>query len=219
VRIYSGDDPKKVRFYQASSSEMFGKVQHVPQSESTLLWPRSPYGVAKVFGHYMTINYRESYGMHASSGVLFNHESPMRGPEFVTRKISIAVARIALGLQDKLVLGNIEAKRDWGFAGDYVDAMWRMLQQDEADDYVISTGETHSVREFLEVAFNHAGISDWEQYVEQNPEFYRPAEVDLLVGDATKAKDSLGWVPAVSFEELVRMMVDADLTQQRALQA
>ncbi|WP_213814359.1 GDP-mannose 4,6-dehydratase [Glaciihabitans sp. dw_435] len=218
TRIYAGDDAAKVKFYQASSSEMFGKVQHVPQSESTLLWPRSPYGVAKVFGHYMTINYRESYGMHASSGVLFNHESPMRGPEFVTRKISMAVARIALGLQDKLVLGNIDAKRDWGFAGDYVEAMWRMLQQEEADDYVISTGETHPVREFLDVAFNHAGISDWEKYVVQDPEFYRPAEVDLLVGDATKAKEQLGWVPKVSFPELVRMMVDADLKRQRDAQ-
>jgi GDPmannose 4,6-dehydratase len=217
VRLYAGDDIQKVKFYQASSSEMFGKVQQVPQSESTLLWPRSPYGVAKVFGHYMTINYRESYGMHASSGMLFNHESPMRGPEFVTRKISLAVARIALGLQDTISLGNIDAKRDWGFAGDYVDAMWRMLQQDEADDYVISTGETHEVREFLDVAFNHVGISDWEKHVYQDPAFFRPAEVDLLVGDATKARTQLGWEPKVSFAELVRMMVDADLDRQRAL--
>jgi GDPmannose 4,6-dehydratase len=215
TRIYAGKDVDKVKFYQASSSEMFGKVQHVPQSETTLLWPRSPYGVAKVFGHYMTINYRESYGMHASSGVLFNHESPMRGPEFVTRKISMAVARIALGLQDTLTLGNLDAKRDWGFAGDYVDAMWRMLQQPVADDYVISTGETHSVREYLDAAFNHVGISDWEKHVEQNPEFFRPAEVDLLVGDATKAKTALGWTPKVSFTELVTMMVDADLERQR----
>ncbi len=219
VRLYSGDDMRKVKFYQASSSEMFGKVQHVPQSESTLLWPRSPYGVAKVFGHYMTINYRESYGMHASSGVLFNHESPMRGPEFVTRKISLAVARIAAGLQDTISLGNIDAKRDWGFAGDYVDAMWRMLQQDEADDYVISTGETHEVREYLDVAFNHVGISDWEKHVYQDPAFFRPAEVDLLVGDAAKAKSVLGWEPKVSFPELVAMMVDADVARVRALTA
>ena len=217
VRLYAGDDISKVRFYQASSSEMFGKVQQVPQNEETLLWPRSPYGVAKVFGHYMTINYRESYGMHASSGVLFNHESPMRGPEFVTRKISLAVARIALGLQDKISLGNIDAKRDWGFAGDYVDAMWRMLQQDEADDYVISTNETHSVREFLDVAFNRVGISDWEKHVYQDPAFFRPAEVDLLIGDSTKARTQLGWEPKVDFPELVTMMVDADLAREREL--
>jgi len=217
VRLYAGDDISKVRFYQASSSEMFGKVQQVPQNEETLLWPRSPYGVAKVFGHYMTINYRESYGMHASSGVLFNHESPRRGPEFVTRKISLAVARIALGLQDTISLGNIEAKRDWGFAGDYVDAMWRMLQQDEADDYVISTNETHSVREFLEVAFNRVGISDWEKHVYQDPAFFRPAEVDLLIGDSTKARTKLGWEPKVDFAELVTMMVDADVERQREL--
>ena len=216
VRLYSGDDIAKVKFYQASSSEMFGKVQQVPQSEETLLWPRSPYGVAKVFGHYMTINYRESYGMHASSGVLFNHESPMRGPEFVTRKISLAVARISLGLQDTIALGNLDAQRDWGFAGDYVDAMWRMLQQPEADDYVISTGTTQSVRTYLDVAFNHVGISDWEKHVYQDPAFFRPAEVDLLVGDATKAKTVLGWEPKVSFPELVAMMVDADLERTRA---
>jgi GDPmannose 4,6-dehydratase len=213
VRLYSGDDPRKVRFYQASSSEMFGKVQHVPQSESTLLWPRSPYGVAKVFGHYMTINYRESYGMHASSGILFNHESPMRGPEFVTRKISLAVANIARGRQETITLGNTDAKRDWGFAGDYVDAMWRMLQQDEADDYVVSTNETHSVQEFLEVAFAHVGIDDWQSKVLQDPRFMRPAEVDLLIGDASKAHEKLGWKPTVSFPELVRMMVDADLAR------
>ncbi len=210
VRLYSDDDPTKVRFYQASSSEMFGKVQQVPQSEATLLWPRSPYGVAKVFGHYMTINYRESYGMHASSGILFNHESPMRGPEFVTRKISLAVAKIAAGQQDQVALGNLDAQRDWGFAGDYVDAMWRMLQQDEADDYVVSTGETHSVREYLEVAFDHVGIADWEKHVYQDPAFFRPAEVDLLIGDATKAREQLDWKPAVDFPSLVRMMVDAD---------
>jgi GDPmannose 4,6-dehydratase len=215
VRIYAGEDVAKVKFYQASSSEMFGKVQHVPQSETTLLWPRSPYGVAKVFGHYMTINYRESYGMHASSGVLFNHESPMRGPEFVTRKISLAVARISLGLQETIALGNLDAQRDWGFAGDYVDAMWRMLQQPEADDYVISTGTTQSVRTYLDVAFNHVGISDWEKHVYQDPAFFRPAEVDLLVGDASKAREKLGWEPQVNFPELVAMMVDADLERTR----
>ena len=210
TRLYAGDDLSKVRFYQASSSEMFGKVQHVPQREDTLLWPRSPYGVAKVFGHYMTINYRESYGMHASSGILFNHESPRRGPEFVTRKITQAVARISLGLQDSLALGNLDAKRDWGFAGDYVDAMWRMLQQDEPGDYVIATGETHSIREFLDIAFKHVGIEDWERYVTQDPRFFRPAEVDLLIGDAAKARAVLDWKPAVGFEDLVVMMVDSD---------
>ena len=217
TRLYCGDDVSKVRFYQASSSEMFGKVQHVPQSESTLLWPRSPYGVAKVYGHYMTINYRESYGMHASSGILFNHESPRRGSEFVTRKVTQAVARISLGLQDKLSLGNLDAKRDWGFAGDYVEAMWRMLQADEADDYVISTGETHSIRELLDIAFARVGIDDWSDYVFVDPKFFRPAEVDLLIGDAAKAKDKLGWTPKVSFPELVHMMVDNDLAEQRAL--
>jgi GDPmannose 4,6-dehydratase len=217
VRLYSHDDPTKVRFYQASSSEMFGKVQEVPQRETTLLWPRSPYGVAKVFGHYMTINYRESYGMHASSGILFNHESPRRGPEFVTRKVSQAVARIKLGLQDEIVMGNLDAKRDWGFAGDYVEAMWRMLQQPIADDYVVATGETHSIRELLDVAFKHVGIEDWELYVTQDPRFMRPAEVELLIGDPSKAKDVLGWEPKVGFTELVEMMVDNDLAEQRAL--
>ncbi|GHS88185.1 GDP-mannose 4,6-dehydratase [Cellulomonas hominis] len=217
VRLYSGDDAAKVRFYQASSSEMFGKVQEVPQRETTLLWPRSPYGVAKVFGHYMTINYRESYGMHASSGILFNHESPRRGPEFVTRKVSQAVARIKLGLQSDITLGNLDAKRDWGFAGDYVEAMWRMLQQDVADDYVVATGETHSIRELLDVAFRHVGIDDWAPLVKQDPRFMRPAEVELLIGDASKARDVLGWVPQVGFEQLVKMMVDNDLTEQRAL--
>jgi GDPmannose 4,6-dehydratase len=217
VRLYAAESPGQVRFYQASSSEMFGKVQDVPQSESTLLWPRSPYGVAKVFGHYMTINYRESYGMHASSGILFNHESPRRGPEFVTRKVSQAVARIHLGLQSELELGNLDARRDWGFAGDYVEAMWLMLQQDEADDYVISTGETHSIRELLDVAFGQVGIENWAPYVRQNPAFMRPAEVDLLIGDASKAKSVLGWTPRVDFDELVRMMVDHDLAEQRAL--
>ncbi len=217
TRLYAGDDVSKVRFYQASSSEMFGKVQHVPQSESTLLWPRSPYGVAKVYGHYMTINYRESYGMHASSGILFNHESPRRGSEFVTRKVTTAVARIRLGLQDRLSLGNLDAKRDWGFAGDYVEAMWLMLQADEADDYVISTGETHSIRELLDIAFARVGIDDWDRYVFVDPKFFRPAEVDLLIGDSTKARKRLGWAPKVSFPELVHMMVDNDLAEQRAL--
>jgi GDPmannose 4,6-dehydratase len=217
TRLYAGDDISKVRFYQASSSEMFGKVQQVPQKEETLLWPRSPYGVAKVFGHYMTINYRESYGMHASSGILFNHESPRRGPEFVTRKVSQAVARIKLGLQNEIVLGNLDAKRDWGFAGDYVEAMWLMLQQPEADDYVISTGETHSIEELLAAAFAAAELDDWRNYVRQDPKFMRPAEVDLLIGDASKAQRVLGWKPKVSFQELVAMMVENDLMEQRLL--
>ena len=194
---------------------MFGKVQEVPQRESTLLWPRSPYGVAKVFAHYMTINYRESYGMHASSGTLFNHESPRRGPEFVTRKVSQAVARIATGQQNELVMGNLDASRDWGFAGDYVEAMWLMLQQPEADDYVISTAETHTIRELLDVAFARVGIDDWSRYVRQDPAFMRPAEVDLLVGDPAKAREKLGWQPKVGFRELVEMMVDADLALAR----
>ena len=217
TRLHCGDDLGRVRFYQASSSEMFGKVQQVPQSESTLLWPRSPYGVAKVFGHYMTINYRESYGMHASSGILFNHESPRRGPEFVTRKVSRAVARISLGLQDSLSLGNLDARRDWGFAGDYVEAMWLMLQQDQADDYVVATGETHSIRELLDVAFAHIGIDDWSDRVVQDPRFMRPAEVDLLIGDPAKAREQLGWTPKVGFEELVAMMVEHDLAEQKVL--
>ncbi len=217
TRLHAGSDPSRVRFYQASSSEMFGKVQQVPQSESTLLWPRSPYGVAKVYGHYMTINYRESYGMHASSGVLFNHESPRRGPEFVTRKVSQAVARIALGLQETLSLGNLDARRDWGFAGDYVEAMWLMLQQDAADDYVIATGQTHSIRELLDVAFARAGVQDWSDKVVLDPAFLRPAEVDLLIGDPSKARAALGWAPKVGFEQLVQMMVDADLAEQKAL--
>jgi len=216
VRLYRRDEPSRVRFYQASSSEMFGKVQEVPQRETTLLWPRSPYGVAKVFGHYMTINYRESYGMHASSGILFNHESPRRGPEFVTRKISMAVARIALGLQNEIVLGNLDAKRDWGFAGDYVDAMWRMLQQDVADDYVVCTGKTHSIKELLDVAFGAVGIDDWSGYVRQDPRFMRPAEVEMLIGDPTKARTVLGWKPKVGFAELISMMVANDLEEQRA---
>ncbi len=216
VRLHAGDEPGRIRFYQASSSEMFGKVQEVPQSESTLLWPRSPYGVSKVYGHYMTINYRESYGMHASSGILFNHESPRRGPEFVTRKISQAVARIHLGQQKDITLGNLDARRDWGFAGDYVEAMWRMLQQDEADDYVIATGETWSIRDYLELAFKHIGIDEWEPYVKQDPRFMRPAEVELLIGDASKAKEKLGWTPTVSFAELVAMMVDSDIAAAKA---
>lgn len=214
VRLHAGEEPGSVRFYQASSSEMFGKAQEVPQRERTLLWPRSPYGVAKVFGHHMTITYRESYGMHASSGILFNHESPRRGPEFVTRKITRAVARIHLGLQDELVLGNLDAERDWGFAGDYVEAMWLMLQQEQADDYVIATGETHSIREFVAAAFAHVGIEDWSPYVRQSAEFLRPAEVDRLVGDAGKAHERLGWKPQVGFEQLVAMMVESDLQEQ-----
>ena len=217
VRLYEGTSGRQVRFYQASSSEMFGKVQAVPQNEETLLWPRSPYGVAKVYGHYMTINYRESYGMHASSGVLFNHESPRRGPEFVTRKVSQAVARISLGLQKELVLGNLDARRDWGFAGDYVEAMWLMLQQPEADDYVIATGETHTISSLLDEAFGAVGIEDWAPYVRQDPAFMRPAEVDLLIGDASKARERLGWQPKVSFPELVRMMVASDVEEQKAL--
>jgi GDPmannose 4,6-dehydratase len=215
VRLYSAEDLGRVRFYQASSSEMFGKVQQVPQTEATLLWPRSPYGVAKVFGHYMTINYRESYGMHASSGILFNHESPRRGPEFVTRKVSMAVAAISLGLQSELVMGNLDARRDWGFAGDYVEAMWRMLQRDTGGDYVISTGETHSIRDLLDVAFAAVGIKDWTPYVRVDTEFLRPAEVDLLIGDSSKAHSELGWKPTVGFEELVHMMVESDLRELR----
>jgi GDPmannose 4,6-dehydratase len=216
LRLHTRDDVSRVRFYQASSSEMFGKVQESPQHERTLLWPRSPYGVAKVFGHHMTINYRESYGMHASSGILFNHESPRRGPEFVTRKVSRAVARIKLGLQDELVLGNLDAQRDWGFAGDYVEAMWLMLQQPVGDDFVIATGETHSIRDLLDAAFRHVGVDDWARYVRQDKEFMRPAEVDRLIGDASKAREVLGWKPRVSFPDLVALMVDADLeaTQQ-----
>ena len=199
-----------IRFYQASSSEMFGKVQEVPQRETTPFYPRSPYGVAKVYGHWITVNYRESYGIYAVSGILFNHESPRRGLEFVTRKISHTVARITRGLAKELRLGNLDAKRDWGFAGDYVRAMWMMLQPDEADDYVVATGATHTVRDFVERAFAHVGL-DWEKYVVVDPKYYRPAEVDQLIGDPSKAKRQLGWEPRVSFEELVRMMVDADL--------
>lgn len=204
------------RFYQASSSEMFGKVTEVPQKETTRFYPRSPYGVAKVYGHYITVNYRESFGMYACSGILFNHESPRRGIEFVTRKISQAVARISLGKQDKLVLGTMDAKRDWGYAGDYVEAMWLMLQQDQPDDYVISTGETHSIREFVEKAFQVVGITEWEKYVASNdPRFVRPAEVDLLIGDSTKAKEKLGWTPKTTFAQLVEMMVKSDVEKEK----
>ena len=198
------------RFYQASSSEMFGKVREVPQNELTPFHPRSPYAVAKSYGHYITVNYRESYGLYAVSGILFNHESPRRGREFVTRKISDGVARIKLGLATELRLGNLDAQRDWGYAGDFVKAMWEMLQQDEPEDFVIATGKTHSVREFLEIAFDHVNLH-WQDYVVQDPRFMRPAEVDQLVGDASKARQKLGWEPSVDFATLVRMMVDADL--------
>ncbi|HEV3480415.1 MAG TPA: GDP-mannose 4,6-dehydratase [Gaiellaceae bacterium] len=199
-----------IRFYQASSSEMFGKVREVPQNERTPFYPRSPYGVAKVYGHHITVNYRESFGLFAVSGILFNHEAPRRGLEFVTRKVSDGVARIKLGLAHELVLGNLDAERDWGFAGDYVEAMWLMLQQEEPEDFVVATGETHSVREFAEIAFARVGLH-WEQYVRSDPEFLRPAEVDQLVGDASKAREKLGWEPKHSFRDLVEMMVDADL--------
>ena len=204
-------DPK-IHFYQASSSEMFGKVVEVPQNENTPFYPRSPYGVAKVYGHWITINYRESFGMFAASGILFNHESPRRGHEFVTRKISDGVARIKLGMTNELRLGNLESQRDWGFAGDYVEAMWMMLQQDKPDNYVVGMGETHSVREFCEIAFGHVGL-DYNQYVVQDERFYRPAEVDLLISNPTKARAVLGWEPSVSFKELVLMMVEADMAR------
>ena len=200
----------KPRFYQASSSEMYGLVQEVPQKESTPFYPRSPYGCAKVFAYWITVNYRESYGLHASNGILFNHESPRRGETFVTRKITRAVAHIKAGLQDKVYLGNLDAKRDWGFAKEYVEAMWLMLQQDKPDDYVVATGETHSVREFLEVAFGHVGL-DYRKHVEIDPRYYRPAEVELLIGDASKAKRKLGWEPKTKFEDLAKLMVDADV--------
>lgn len=216
IRMASGRDGGQVRFYQASSSEMFGKVRETPQIESTPFHPRSPYGVAKVFGHNITVNYRESYDMYATSGILFNHESPRRGLEFVTRKVTNAVAKIKLGLQDELSLGNLDSKRDWGFAGDYVRAMWMMLQQDEPTDYVISTGETHEVREFVRLAFEAAEIDDWEKYIRIDERFFRPAEVDLLVGDSAKAEEELGWKPTVRFSELVAMMVEHDLKEQTA---
>jgi GDPmannose 4,6-dehydratase len=207
-----------IRFYQASSSEMFGKVREVPQSEATPFYPRSPYGVAKAYGHFITVNYRESYGLFAVSGILFNHESPRRGFEFVTRKIADGVARIKLGLANELRLGNLDAQRDWGFAGDYVEAMWLMLQQDEPDDYVIATGEEHSVQEFADIAFGHVGLGAGD-YIKTDPEFLRPAEVDHLVGDASKARELLGWGPRVSFRELVEMMVDADLDRRSGMTA
>jgi GDPmannose 4,6-dehydratase len=210
VRDYQSRTQQEVRFYQAGSSEMFGLVQAVPQSETTPFYPRSPYACAKVYAHWQTVNYRESYGLFACNGILFNHESPRRGETFVTRKITRAIARIVAGQQNKLYLGNLDAKRDWGYAKDYVQAMWLMLQQDQPDDYVVATGETHSVREFLDLAFAHVNLR-WQDYVEIDPRYFRPAEVDLLLGDATKAKQKLGWQPQVSFPELVRLMVDADL--------
>ncbi|MCX5658271.1 MAG: GDP-mannose 4,6-dehydratase [Planctomycetota bacterium] len=210
VRDFQEASGYQIRFYQASSSEMYGKVVHTPQTEETPFYPRSPYGVAKLYAHWITVNYRESYGLHASCGILFNHESPRRGETFVTRKITRAVGRIKLGLQEKLYLGNLDAKRDWGFAGDYVEAMWLMLQQEQADDYVVATGETYSVRLFCEKAFARVGL-DHRDFLEIDPRYFRPAEVDLLLGDPAKARKALGWKPKVSFDELVNMMVDADL--------
>ena len=210
VRIVGGAD-NRIRFYQASSSEMFGKVRETPQTEMTPFHPRSPYGAAKVFGHYITVNYRESYDLFATSGICFNHESPRRGLEFVTRKVTNGVARIKLGRQEKLTLGNLDAARDWGFAGDFCEAMWLMLQQDVPEDYVIATGETHTIGELLELSFAAAGIENWKHLVESDPRFTRPAEVDILTGDASKARDQLGWKPKVDFPELVRMMVESDL--------
>ena len=215
IRIVTSNDMARVKFYQASSSEMFGKVREVPQTEATAFHPRSPYGVAKTFGHYMTVNYRESYSAFACSGILFNHESPRRGVEFVTRKVTRGVARIALGLQDAVVLGNLDARRDWGFAGDYVEAMWQMLQQPEPGDYVIATGETSSISDLLELAFARIGVTDWKPHVQQDPRFMRLAEVDDLIGDASKAREVLGWKPTVNFPELVNMMVDSDLAAER----
>jgi GDPmannose 4,6-dehydratase len=210
IRIFN----KNIRFYQASSSEMFGKVQAVPQREDTPFYPRSPYGVAKVYAHWITVNYRESYGMFATSGILFNHESPRRGLEFVTRKVTDAAARIKLGLANELRLGNLDAKRDWGYAGDYVRAMWLMLQQEEPEDYVVAMGETHSVEELVHTAFSYLEL-DWRDYVVQDPRFMRPAEVDLLIGEPSKAREKLGWTPKVGFQELVRMMVDSDLERHQ----
>ncbi len=216
IRVVGGTEDNRIRFYQASSSEMFGKVRETPQTESTPFHPRSPYGAAKVFGHYTTVNYREAYGLYAVSGICFNHESPRRGLEFVSRKITNAVARIKLGLQDNVTLGNLDAARDWGYAGDFTEAMWMMLQQDEPDDYVIATGETHTIRELLELAFSSAGIDDWEPLVKHDQRFERPAEVDILTGDATKARKVMGWEPKVSFAELVDMMVRSDLQIEAA---
>jgi GDPmannose 4,6-dehydratase len=220
IRMVGGSQSNPIRFYQASSSEMFGKVRETPQNELTPFHPRSPYGCAKVFGHDITVNYRESYGLFACSGILFNHESERRGLEFVTRKVTNAVARIKLGLQEELVLGDLAPKRDWGYAGDYVRAMWLMLQQDEPDDYVIATGQTHSVEEFVSLAFEIGGLGDWRNYVRQDQRFFRPAEVDLLVGDASKAKERLGWAPEVDFPGLAERMVMADLaTESQKLKA
>jgi GDPmannose 4,6-dehydratase len=216
IRMVGGSQNNPIRFYQASSSEMFGKVREVPQSELTPFHPRSPYGCAKVFGHDITVNYRESYGIYACSGILFNHEGPRRGLEFVTRKISNTAARIKLGVEKELVMGNLDAKRDWGYAGDYVRAMWMMLQQDQPDDYVVATGETHSIEEFLTLAFQEVGLDDWRNYVRQDPRFFRPAEVDLLIGDPTKAREKLGWIPEVDFPTLVSMMVQNDIAIETA---
>jgi GDPmannose 4,6-dehydratase len=216
IRMVGGSQNNPIRFYQASSSEMFGKVREVPQTELTPFHPRSPYGCAKVFGHDITVNYRESYGIYACSGILFNHEGPRRGLEFVTRKISNTAARIKLGVEKELVMGNLDAKRDWGYAGDYVRAMWLMLQQDQPDDYVVATGETHSIEEFLTLAFQEVGLDDWRNYVRQDPRFFRPAEVDLLIGDPTKAREKLGWVPEVDFPTLVSMMVQNDIAIETA---
>jgi GDPmannose 4,6-dehydratase len=214
VRIVGGSANNPIRFYQASSSEMFGKVRETPQNELTPFHPRSPYGVAKVFGHHMTVNYREAYGLHASSGILFNHEGERRGLEFYTRKVTNGLARIRLGLQDKIVLGNLNFSRDWGYAGDFVEAMWLMLQQDEPDDYVVATGEAHTGRQFLDIASQIAGYDDWTEIVEQDVRFERPTEVDLLMGDATKAREVLGWAPKVTFDGLVKLMYDADLAEE-----
>ncbi|GAA4836697.1 GDP-mannose 4,6-dehydratase [Luteimicrobium xylanilyticum] len=217
VRQFAGDEPGRVSFYQASSSEMYGTAATGRQSETTRLAPCSPYGVAKAFGHHLTVTYRESYGMRAASGILFNHESPRRGAEFVTRKITRGAARISLGAQDTITLGNVDARRDWGFAGDYVEAMWLMLQQESVDDYVVATGETHSVRELLDVAFRRVGIADWTPYVRIDPGLFRPAEIDTFDADTSKARTQLGWKPRVTFRELVTMMVDADLAEQKLL--
>jgi len=214
IRMVGGSQNNPIRFYQASSSEMFGQVRETPQTELTPFHPRSPYGCAKVFGHDIVVNYRESYGLHASSGILFNHEGPRRGLEFVTRKVTNAVARIKLGLQDEVVLGNLDSKRDWGYAGDYVKGMWLMLQQDQPDDYVLATGETHSIEDLVRRAFAEVGIDNWADYVRQDPKFLRPAEVDLLIGDATKAREKLGWEPEVDFPALVKMMVAHDLQRE-----
>lgn len=216
IRMVGGAQNNPIRFYQASSSEMFGKVREIPQNERTPFHPRSPYGCAKVFGHDITVNYRESYGLYACSGILFNHEGPRRGLEFVTRKVTNAVARIKLGLQEELVLGNLDFKRDWGYAGDYVKAMWLMLQQDEPDDYVVATGETHSGEELVRLAFMEAGIDDWQRYVRQDQKFFRPAEVDLLIGDPAKAQHRLGWRREVDFPQLIKMMVENDLRLESA---